>query len=72
MKKKLIFAFMAVTMLAATAEAKRWKKTATVRGPGGCVEQHYVCSTGFGFSGCEIGSTQVVITCPPCDGGYSN
>ena len=68
MKRKLKKLGVLAVMLAITTssvEASRWRHEATIQGPNGCVEEHYVCVSGFGFAFCEVGSTRVVITCPP-------
>jgi hypothetical protein len=63
--KKIGVVAVLMSVFSTSVEASRWKHQATIQGPGGCTEEHYVCVQGFGFAFCEIGSTMVVITCPP-------
>jgi hypothetical protein len=72
MKKKIILGvFLLLGAVVETAEASYWQHQATLQGPGGCVEEHYSCERGFGFAFCQVGSTRVVITCPPGGGNPS-
>ncbi|PKQ66896.1 hypothetical protein [Raineya orbicola] len=64
--KKLGVLVLVLMNITTSVEASRWRTDSEYTDPlTGCHVKHQTCVAGFGFAFCEVGSTRIIMTCPP-------